>query len=754
MSATKAQAPTLLGGLRRSMAWSCAGAVLAYSVAELSVSFLVLTSVGVLAAWVVAVGPGRPAPRRAINVGLVGVVGIGLLQTLRLGLTVSAFASFIGMLLVVKLFDLRRAQDWGQAIVLVTGLVVAAVLTSNSMPTGLLLALDTFLLFRAILRYQLFLACERGGLEPSYAVGRDVRRDLRSVQIGAGFGICLIGTAVFLFLPRDLGSEAFGSWGNASLGQTTGFSDEVELGRPGLISQSPTPVMDVEVFDRSERNIGRLDAPPIYLRGAVLDEYEQGRWTRGLGRGQRGVLRAQFVPDGSMVRPWISADRTPWDMELRITVRHTRAGSTPMFTTWEPLILRPVNAGQFVSLDPQTGVVTREGPSGRLDYAIRSANPSVRKIEYDPEIPRVPPPETEISPRIRAFAVSVLETAQVEPDPEKRPVADDVRAVRVLEKHLQTNFAYTLVDEPTPPGRDATEWFLDDRKQGHCEYFASALALACRSVGIDARVVTGYVVSDFNEVTGEYVVRESSAHAWVEAQIAPETWLTFDGTPRADFHDIHQPEPSLWRSVQKLYETVEFAWVNAVVAYDTDDRRRLFGALATDFGIQRISGALIDKLQNGGIALLIRAGGVALGVFCVSLFAGLVTLRSRVALRRLSASLVRLMARLTPGRWAKRDAGERLLDDTLDVLRRLGVPKPEGVPMRRHLALVGQVVPVGVLLPIQRACEALYRLRYAPGDAPPPSELDGLRRALFASENAHRSENRSRGVKARGPRPR
>lgn len=63
----------------------------------------------------------------------------------------------------------------------------------------------------------------------------------------------------------------------------------------------------------------------------------------------------------------------------------------------------------------------------------------------------------------------------------------------------------------------------------------------CRTVGIDARVVTGYVAIDYNEATESYIVRASNAHAWVEAEVLPDRWRRFDPTPTADLVRIHEP---------------------------------------------------------------------------------------------------------------------------------------------------------------------------------------------------------------------
>lgn len=68
-------------------------------------------------------------------------------------------------------------------------------------------------------------------------------------------------------------------------------------------------------------------------------------------------------------------------------------------------------------------------------------------------------------------------------------------------------------------------------KRGHCEYFATAMVILLRSIGIPARLVTGYAAGDYNPLTGYFEVRRLNAHAWVEAHFPEYGWVTFEPTP-------------------------------------------------------------------------------------------------------------------------------------------------------------------------------------------------------------------------------
>ena len=78
---------------------------------------------------------------------------------------------------------------------------------------------------------------------------------------------------------------------------------------------------------------------------------------------------------------------------------------------------------------------------------------------------------------------------------------------------------------------DPLAYFLFERKKGHCEYFASSMAVMLRTLGIPSRVVTGFQSGVYNPMTGWQVIRASDAHSWVEAWIDGRGWTTFDPTP-------------------------------------------------------------------------------------------------------------------------------------------------------------------------------------------------------------------------------
>jgi transglutaminase superfamily protein len=99
-----------------------------------------------------------------------------------------------------------------------------------------------------------------------------------------------------------------------------------------------------------------------------------------------------------------------------------------------------------------------------------------------------------------------------------------------LVKFFQENFEYGF-GFPFDRADDPVAKFLEERPPAHCEVFATSLALMCRSVGVPARYVQGFLVRERNEWGGYWVSRERDAHAWVEVYIEGAGWVQVDSTP-------------------------------------------------------------------------------------------------------------------------------------------------------------------------------------------------------------------------------
>ena len=100
-----------------------------------------------------------------------------------------------------------------------------------------------------------------------------------------------------------------------------------------------------------------------------------------------------------------------------------------------------------------------------------------------------------------------------------------------MQMYFQENFKYKLGIDLEHPDMDPVHEFLVYKKPAHCEYYASAMTLMLRSIGIPARYTVGFIVHTYNKQGGYYIVRERDAHAWVLAYNPEKGWVAFDPTP-------------------------------------------------------------------------------------------------------------------------------------------------------------------------------------------------------------------------------
>jgi hypothetical protein len=149
------------------------------------------------------------------------------------------------------------------------------------------------------------------------------------------------------------------------------------------------------------------------------------------------------------------------------------------------------------------------------------------------------------------------------------------RAV-AIQTWLTTNLSYTLeLEEPTS---EPVDFFLFERKKGHCEYFASAFAVLARAVNIPTRQVNGFLGGEWNEYQGYVAVRAGDAHSWDEVYFPGQGWVTFDATPASD--QLGRGGTG-WRArLSRYLDTLRFQWTKWVIEYDLASQLGLFRDLA------------------------------------------------------------------------------------------------------------------------------------------------------------------------------
>ena len=177
--------------------------------------------------------------------------------------------------------------------------------------------------------------------------------------------------------------------------------------------------------------------------------------------------------------------------------------------------------------------------------------------------------------------------------------------IKALEEYLSTNFSYNLDMKSTPGNRDFVDYFLFDQKEGYCTYFASALTIMARCIGIPARYVEGYILppKPSEKQSNLYNVTNNQAHAWTEVYFEGYGWLPFEATSpfRSGFYS--DPEASVVYSGDLTTNPAYFDYMEMMKDYPGDT-----GASTLDIGdfeTGKTPYLLYTALVAGAIIILI-----------------------------------------------------------------------------------------------------------------------------------------------------
>jgi hypothetical protein len=176
-----------------------------------------------------------------------------------------------------------------------------------------------------------------------------------------------------------------------------------------------------------------------------------------------------------------------------------------------------------------------------------------------------------------------------------------------LERFLQREFRYTL-DIERVSQLDPLEEFLLVRRAGHCEYFAAAMAVMLRTLGVPSRVVNGFQRGEWNPYGQYYIVRYYDAHSWVEAYLPRAGWVTFDPTPRVSADMLAGRTPTF------LYlDSLRLQWHRYVVNWSLRDQIRAVQSVQLGVaGVRRWSASLDaeGRARLGRVAALAAVAAV------------------------------------------------------------------------------------------------------------------------------------------------
>ncbi|MGZ8612162.1 MAG: transglutaminase TgpA family protein [Actinomycetota bacterium] len=446
---------------------------------------------------------------------------------------------------VLHAFDVPRRRDLGFSAV--SSLILIAQAGSMSFGTGFLFFLVPWLALASAWML-LTLRPPAAELATVVALRRVGGRGHRALG-GVGslvvplLAVLLAIAAVFLTLPRLPGaSVALPPFSTARTSPVEGFDGGVD--NPGLV-RGPDGVADYSSFaypgfgdSLDLRGRGRLSdeivfrarAPQALLwRGQVFDTYDGTTWT------------ATEEPPYAVVQDFDDVFRIPpmpGDVEVG---PHRRVLATVFVARRQPnVVFAPYRATEVyfptssLRLDRSGAIASPVYLEEGMVYSVVSQVPvtSPGLLRLSPArwtrgaLERYTQLPAELPQRVRDLAEEI---AGDEPT-----VYDQAHAI---EEWLRANTEYELDIPPDPPGVDAVDHFLFERRRGFCEHIASAMVVLLRSVGVPARIVTGFRPGARNPFSGSWDVRGSDAHAWVEVLYTGVGWVPYDptfGVPPAD----------------------------------------------------------------------------------------------------------------------------------------------------------------------------------------------------------------------------
>jgi hypothetical protein len=327
----------------------------------------------------------------------------------------------------------------------------------------------------------------------------------------------------------------------------------------------------------------------------------------------------------------------------------------------------------------------------------------------------------QLDPRIKQLAEKIVEKSHNEYD----------RAANI-ELYLKSHYGYTL-DLTGRKTDDPLAYFLFERREGHCEYFAAAMTVMLRDLGIPARYVGGFLPGEYNDLGGDYIIRASDAHAWVEAYFPGYGWITFDPTPAGN-----GKRKGLLARMGLYWDWFQFAWDEWVINYDFGHQTNLAQNVqktSRDWGERALR--YYHEKQRDAIRLLMaldrrtEASPYFLPSVLVFLIALLTYLRGRPLIGYLIARW-RVRARRGGNLTASLAALE--YREMLRLLEKRGWKK---APSQTPLEFASAIPATDLSAPVAQLTELYQSARF--GDhAAPIEQMSSLLRAIRESLRARR----------------
>lgn len=517
------------------------------------------------------------------NVLLVTAFGFFLLDVTAISRELlPAGIHFLIMLLGIKLFTLQQRRDYRH----LYAISLMAILASAALTTDIgYVPIFLCYLLTVVWSLLLYHLTNETSVHAATPTGERASVAPSAGHVTGGFfwltnGIAVITftltLALFFLLPRVSAGLLQKSRGEGL--KTTGFSERVDLGMIGSVKEDPQIVMRVELPDQPAAGKERL-----YLRGLAYDRYNGSSWSTS-SRERRNL---GLIADGIFaVRS--SGTRTPSSISepLRQDILLEALDTSVLFAAPFAEFI----SGEFsgMQVDGMTGLHLPFPASSRIRYSVTSREHHIISdeqlasgLDYSNSIRDRYLQLPELSMQVIDLAQQVAGSA---PTPYEKTVA--------IQQHLLNSYRYSL-DTGTTHSTRPIEDFLFTRKTGYCEHYATAMVLLLRSLGIPARLVTGFLATEWNDFGNYFTVRQRDAHAWVEVYYPHSGWITMDPTPAS----TAASSPSGWEALQRIGESLRLQWDRVFIRYSARDQ------LAVVYSLRDSSDSARDYLSRWMITL-------------------------------------------------------------------------------------------------------------------------------------------------------
>ena len=473
----------------------------------------------------------------------------------------------------------------------------------------------------------------------SGAAGDDLARPLLGKRLAWHVvSTCLLTAVVTALIFFGVPRSSDNSWrsAGASAVSVTGFSEEVSLGRMGRILQSDAEVLRV-TFKDAENERPFVVNGECYLRGTALSRYRSGRWLSDVDDLESAFAYRELAPANPLRGRVIQDVKLDRFLQPGVGDRYKVLFSTyPVYRHQRQ---------QFTLADNYVRnqlVLDDDSLSGKiipqLNYTVRSgAFRGTRLAQFTPEqydfrkqyLTQLTVAEEPLFPQLQAAAQQIINDAGA---------TTPLQQALAIEAHFQVPGRYNYDLDPDvelDPALDPIEDFVANHRTGHCEYFASAMILMCRSVGLPARMVVGYKSGEWNSVGSYYQVRELHAHAWVEVYLAPGefpkdelpdgadttggAWMRLDPTPADLDDDAEVDANAIIAQIGDMVDYVQILWDDYVLGLNSERQyEAIYHPILTSITsfLQSLRG---ERSWAGGVLMSISAAMISVLLLALGL---------------------------------------------------------------------------------------------------------------------------------------